>query len=247
MFLHKERERPAKTEEPNMSRILIAFTLVIALVTSGCSLTAIRPAAPAPIPILTNTFLADLSSPTLLSVYDAIPDGPLKVARRNRILYELTWTIDQSYDTYEQRFVTGQAFVNTFTDLAAIGLDAAGAVTGTAATKALLAVISGGVTGSRAVYQKNFFDGAFRNTIIQQMRASRLAQRGIIESGMATCMAMVACTATGTRYTLEQGLQDVIEYYEAGTIVGALTVISETTSVQTTVARAALRQLRMKQ
>src|ERR1700689_2455432 len=99
-----------------MKQSLVVF-LLISILAMGWGLTAMRPAAPAPIPILTNTFLADLSSPTLLTAYDAIPDGPLKVARRNRILYELTWTIDQNYATFEGRFASGQAFVNTATDI----------------------------------------------------------------------------------------------------------------------------------
>lgn len=215
-----------------MQKILI----LLALSLTACS-SVYHPKAPIPATVLSNPYIADLSSPTLLKDYEAIPNGPLKMARRNAILYEYIWLINSNYDVYESGFFSGQAFLNTAGDLVAIGLDAGAAVTGTAAMKSILAVISGSVIGVRASYQKNFFDQASREAIVKAMRASRLTELVAIEQGMAS--------DANIGYSLEQGLLDVEAYYNAGTIVGALETISEASTTQAINAKQALRTLRV--
>jgi hypothetical protein len=217
-----------------------SVVLVLCVVLSGCGRSLYRPQAP--VPVFQNNFLADLNSPTLISAYEAMPEGPAKVARRNAILTEIMYLTDLSYSRYEASFFSGQAFMSTAGDIVALGLDVAAASTGTAHLKSVLAALSGGVTGARASYEKNFFDGATRTTIVQVMRSSRLTQRVLIEAGMANCSAAVNCNGGG--YTLEQGLLDTTAYYDAGTVMGALTAISESSSQQSSAARQALRTIR---
>lgn len=210
---------------------------------AGCG-SVYHPKAAIPNTILSAPYVADLESPTLFAAYDALPDGPAKVARRNVILYELIHLTDVRYDSYEAGFFSGQAYVSTVADFAAMGLDAAGAITGTAATKAILAAVSGGVTGARSSYQKNFFDQATREAIVQQMRASRLMQLALIEAGMQNCSASTVCAATGTSYTLVQGFLDIEDYYKAGTVITALEAMSAASSQQAVAAREAIRAMR---
>lgn len=222
---------------------LIAVLLTVSL--TGCS-TAYRPKAPIPATVFSTPYLADLSSATLLKDYDAIPEGPLKVARRNAILWEVLWLTDQSYSNYETSFFTGQAFISTGADILNIALSSTAAVTGTAHLKSVLAVISGGVTGIRASYEKNFFDQATRETIVQVMRATRLTRLAEIQAGMSTCSTTGPCEANGgAGYSLEQGLLDATAYFDDGTIVGALIAINTSSSQQASSARASIRSMRM--
>jgi hypothetical protein len=209
----------------------VVLSVVLAL--SGCSV--YQPKAPVPESVLTNNYLADLESPTLQSSYDAMPDGPLKAARRNAILYEYIWLVDASYDSYEAKFFSGQAYVATAVDFSTMGLNAASAVTGTAALKSVLSVIAGGITGSNASYQKNFFDQQTREVVVGVMRSARLTQLAVIETGMAS---------NSDAYTLQQGLLDVSEYYRAGTVIGALETISNSSSAASATARQAIKNLR---
>jgi hypothetical protein len=225
-------------------KLLALDILVVALVLLlvGCG-SVYRPKSPIPAATFSNPFLADLASGTLLSAYDAMPEGPAKVARRNAILFEIIYLTDQTYGKYEESFFSGQAFLATGADTLNLGLAGVASVTGTAHLKAVLAAISGGVTGIRSSYQKNFYDQATRETIVQVMRAARLARLAEIEAGMATCSTSVPCGAPGTSYSLEQGLLDVTAYYDDGTVMGALISISHSSSQQAVTARAAIRAM----
>lgn len=223
---------------------VLALALILSL-TTACG-SVYRPKAPVPISILSSPYISDLSSPTLIKDYDAIPDGPLKLARRNAILYEYIWLIDSNYDVYESNFFSGQAFVNTAGDILAMGLASAATVTGANTTKTLLAALSVGVVGTRLTYQKNFFDQATRESIVQAMRAARLTTLVSIQEGMNICVKItISCQNPSLSYTLEQGLMDVESYYSAGTVIGALMSISETTSQQAFTARQALKSMRL--
>jgi hypothetical protein len=209
----------------------------------GCG-SAYRPKAPIPASTFSVPFLADLSSPTLFSAYDAMPDGPAKVARRNAIIYEYEWLIDNVYGNYENSFFTGQAYMGTAADAAVLGLSAAGAVTGTAQLKAILAAVAGGVTGLRASYEHNFFDAATREVIVETMHAARDTVRARIAAGEATCLTATVCPSTGTAYTLEDGFADLQAYFSAGTVMGALLTISGSATNQAAAARQSMRALR---
>lgn len=226
-----------------LGTLAAAGTLVITLLLCSCA-SAYRPKSPVPVTVFTNPYLVDLASPNLIAVYDAIPDGPAKVARRNAILYELQYLTDQSYDAYEANFFAGQSYVGTAGDIAVMALNGVAAVTGTAHFKAILSAISGGVTGARATYQKNFFDAATRESIVQVMRANRARTLAEIEAGMATCSTATSCPTTGTTYTLEQGLTDEAAYFDAGTVIGALVAVNNNSTLTSMAAREAIRKLK---
>ena len=217
--------------------------VVLAFLLSGCG-SVYHPRAAIPDKIFSAPFVSDLESPTLFSDFNALPEGAAKVARRNTILFELIHLTDVRYNTYEARFFSGQAYLSTATDFATMGLDAAGAVTGTAALKSILAVVSGGITGAHASYEKNFFNQATREAIVMQMRASRLSQLLVIEEGMNTCATSVACPASNTFYSLQQGFIDVGDYYQQGTVISALEAINNSSSLQSLQARQALKAMR---
>jgi hypothetical protein len=171
----------------------------------------------------------------VLANYNAMPEGPAKIARRNQIVWEIVWLTDDSYRTYEDRFFSGQAYLNTFGDIGNMVLGTVGTVTGTANVKAILAAIGVAATGARAAYQNNFYDQATRETIVQVMRAARLTKLSEIETGM----------ASDSSYTIEQGLLDATDYYDAGTVTGALITISEGSSTQSAAARNTMRNVRL--
>lgn len=219
---------------------------ILCMTLSGCG-SSFQPKAPLPISGWTTEFTADLSDPTLFSAYHAMPDGQAKVDRRNQILTELMWLINQNYNAFESSFFVGQGKINFASTTLTMGLDMAGAVLGSAGTKAILAAVSGGVTGTQANYEKAFFDQATRNVIVEVMRSSRATQRNVIEAGMATCTTATVCGSSVISYSLEQGIQDLSSYYDAGTIIGALISISESSSQASAAAKLTLKGIRRQQ
>jgi hypothetical protein len=169
--------------------------------------------------------LADVSQPNLLAVYNALPDGndaqvKTKVARRNQILQELITIVDQNYEAFEARYYGSDASVNFAGDVVNLGLTGVSSVTGTAHLKSVLSAIATGTTGIKTSYQKNYFDQQTRAAVVQQMRALRA-------SALTTLQDENHMKAGLTAYSLEQGLSDIDDYYNAGTIIGALQAIAQ--------------------
>lgn len=207
---------------------------IIALVLCCSCQSIYRPKGAIPTSLLSTPYTADLSQPTLFTSYEALQFGKEKIARRNQVLYELIWLTDQQYNSYEASFFSGQSYVGTAADAAVIGMSAAGSVVGAAQIKSILAAASGSVVGLNSSYQKNFFDQATRESIVQVMRSSRMTLLARIETGM---------TQSSGAYTLEDGLLDVGKYYDAGTITGALISISNSSAATTLAAGAVIQSL----
>lgn len=138
---------------------------------------------------------------------------------RNVVIEDLIYLIDVNYQQFESELFFGRATFDTFTDLAILGLGAAGGLIEPAGTKAILAVVSGGIGGARASIDKNFFREQSANALISTMRASRKKKLNFIRD---------AQTLKISDYPMSRALGDIIDYYNAGTIVGALgSIISE--------------------
>jgi hypothetical protein len=215
--------------------------LTIAFIAGSCSI--YKPKTYVPITDLKRQYLNDVSSPTLLSAYNAMPGGSptdtdvqkqAKVLRRNQILQELIALIDENYSSFEDKYYGSDAGVNFAGDAVNLGLTGVSAVTGTAHLKAVLSAIAVGTTGLKTSYEKNFFDQQTRSAVVQRMRAGRATQLVLIQD-QNHMKAPVVCPVAGCApiggvaiapYSLEAGLSDVAAYYDAGTIIGALQAIA---------------------
>jgi hypothetical protein len=147
----------------------------------------------------------------------------MKVARRNQILTELIYLVDANYYSFENRFYGSQATTNLAGDAANLGLTAAGTVVGASDLKTILSATATGLTGFKASVDKNFFDQQSRAAIVTKMRALRATERATIEDEN-------HMKAGVSEYSLESGIADVNAYYDAGTVVGALQSIAQTSS-----------------
>jgi len=210
-------------------KLRLGLSAIFFLLVSGCSV--YKPKAPIPSGY-SKQVEADVASPTLLKDYNAMAQGTdvekaAKVARRNQILNELIYLVDQNYYNFENHFYGSQATFSTGADAINLGLTAAGAVTGTAEVKSILAATATGVTGFKTSVEKNFFDQQSRAAVVTKMRALRATQ-------LATLQDDSHMKAGVTAYSLEAGISDVNGYYDAGTVVGALQSIAQSAGQQTT-------------
>jgi hypothetical protein len=233
------------------------FVLTVCLLLSSCAIYKPKPYIPPS--VLKNQYLADVTSPTLLKDYNDLTKWPqgtdaerqAKVARRNQILQELIALINQNYSIFEDKYYGSDASVSFGGDVANLGLTGVASVTGTAHLKSILSAIATGTTGIKTSYEKNFFDQQTRAAVVQKMRAGRASQLALIQD-QNHMKAPVICdpdpdkgcpmvTVTGADgkpaqaavapYSLETGLSDVEQYYQAGTIIGALQAIATSAGV----------------
>ena len=147
---------------------------------------------------------------------DAIPadQGRMTEKQRNQILDELIFLTDVNYYNFETELYQGRALFDTSTDLAILGLGAAGGIITNSGTQAIIAAISGGIGGSRVSINKNYFHDSSTQALIAKMQASRKGKLETMRKAMATL--------STADYSLARGLADLTEYYNAGTIIGAL-------------------------
>lgn len=222
---------------------MITTRSVLLSLTTACffvsSCTMYRPKPYIPPSTYKNQYLADVTSPMLLQTYNAMPqrsdaEKQAKVARRNQILQELIFLIDQNYSVFESKYYGSDASVNFAGDVVNLGLTGVSSVTGTAHLKSVLSAIATGTTGIKTSYEKNFYDQQTRSAVVQKMRAGRATQLALIQD-QNHMKAPVVCPAAGcpaiagvavTPYSLETGMSDIDTYFEAGTVIGALQAIA---------------------
>ena len=92
-------------------------------------------------------------------------------------------------------------------------MHAAGSLVTHGATQAIMAAISGGIGGARVSINKNYLHELSTQALIAKMQSSRKTKLEFMRQAM---------TLAVLDYSLSRGLSDLAEYYNAGTIVGAL-------------------------
>jgi len=192
------------------SKIIILFLLLNLPIWSGCAgVSKGRPLRVSYEDAIVKTLIDKYSKP------DAIPADQTGITetKRNQILDELIFLTDVNYHRFEAQIYQGRAIFDTTTDLAILGLGAAGALITQSGTQAIISAISGGIGGGRVSINKNFFHEQSTQALIAKMQSTRKAKLEFMRKAM---------TLKVTDYSLARGLSDLAEYYTAGTIIGAL-------------------------
>lgn len=154
----------------------------------------------------------------LLADYESEVDIHLKKKKRNAILNDLIYLIDDHYYHYKNSLLTGRGELNFWSDVAVLGLNTASIISPGEHVKNILTSISTGIIGSRASYSDNFFQSQTSKALVTRMDASRNKMR----AEMITFMSFDV-----ERYPLREGLKDTREYLDKGNIVTAMTEIAE--------------------
>lgn len=157
---------------------------------------------------------------------------PLVSARacRDRLVTARVYAIDLQFATFEDELFRQSREMGFGATIATLGIDAAGAVAG-GGTSRILSAISGGITGSRAAFEREVLAERTILAIHTAMRANRSLVLARIREGL---------RRDAGAYPLGAALTDVEDYYFAGTILGALIGITQAVGVQAAEADARL-------
>lgn len=228
--------RPRAAAEGGFGRLvpLILAALLALLLTTGCT-TAGAPHAPE----TSFTARSDLdalkaqfASATSISEYYSRPETR---ERRNAFIAGRLVLYDLAYVDWVSRFRFGRAAEATILDAATLGVSQAITLFGGARTKEALGAIAGAITGTRASYEKNFFDAQTAGALAAQMNAERKAALVPIMAGV---------RAGVDDYPLAAALADLSTYQYAGTLDGALTGIQREAGLKEAKASARLERYR---
>lgn len=154
----------------------------------------------------------------LIKNYYKLDNSQRTKEKRDEIITTRLLLIDKFYNRFIKDFSFEKQGMDTFVDVAVIGIDLAVATVGGAATKAALGAASAGLTGSKLSFDKNFYFEKTVSVLITAMNAQRKFSLIQIKKGMKIEL---------VDYSLAEALSDLDAYYFAGTFIGALESINE--------------------
>ena len=149
---------------------------------------------------------------------------------RNDLLNDLIRAIDLNYYHWEKLLYDKKSFSDFGVDTVVLGLGSAGTYGVADSTVKVLSAISGSLTGTRAAFDSNVLQKQAIPAIIAKMRALRAERMKYLRGSMMKkiCDDGDACKKWHyvpndlDRYSVSQGLNDIVAYYNAGTFVGAI-------------------------
>jgi len=155
---------------------------------------------------------------------------------RNELMHLGIMLIDDNYNQFENDLFVKRAKSNVAGDLTELGLSAATGITNGERVKTILAIALTGFKGGRKSIDINFFRERSTEVIALKMRASRARILQTIYQGLA---------APVDKYPLGAGLDDLINYHNAGSLNSALLELAQDTGQDARNARAAAAEFKI--
>lgn len=144
------------------------------------------------------------------------PESVTSEEERNRLISDLLYLVDVNYSEFERIVYERRADVSSLSDFLVLGLSGTGALMTPVNTIRILSGSSAMVTGTRTALEKNYLQEKSTQALLSSMQAARLEKLTTIRGGMLLNL---------REYPVGQALSDVEQYYEAGTLIGALNSI----------------------
>ncbi len=164
-----------------------------------------------------RTFEAAYDLTEMIAAYHQnVEDGADEATRtkaRNKVIDGFLVLTDLHYASFVKGFSSRRKDFDTTADVAVLGLSGAGAVLDPSSTTRILAAISGGITGTKATVEKNYFYEKTIPVLIASMNARREETLTAILEGRGM---------SDDDYSLAAAWSDLSRYYFAGTFDGAL-------------------------
>src|ERR1043166_3592052 len=135
---------------------------------------------------------------------------------RNKFVAGRLVLMNIRYIQFVRKSTAEKQLLDSAVDILTLSLNLAGASTGSATTKTILAAIEAGLTGSKATYDKNYMFEKTIPALIAAMNAQRKEALLPLLEGMKRELA---------DYPFEQAVTDLHQYYFAGTFLGAIQAI----------------------
>lgn len=164
-------------------------------------------------------------------------DKTNKKLLRNRIAYKLFPLVDEYHANFKLHLYTGRALTDSIFDFLLLGVNAAGSVVGGEAVKGILHAAGTGLTGGKLSMSQNWYQEKTTSAIVSQMDALRYAKK----LNMATKLSQV----NDDDYPLDAVLQDMLEYFNAGSLVTALASLADEAASKSVASKNKLDKLGM--
>jgi len=162
--------------------------------------------------------LKEYFSTSVVTTYQNKPTDADKKLYRDEVISARIRAIDLNFNEFIQNISAENKKLNIGTDSAVLLLGSAGAVSTVSSTQAILSATSATVTGVKSSVDKNAYYETTLNALVSQMLANRKTVLANIYAGLGSDV---------KNYPLMRALIDVEDYFQAGTIIGAVSEITK--------------------
>jgi hypothetical protein len=147
-------------------------------------------------------------------------EASLVLARtfRDSMIDRIRVDVEMNYREYEARIFIGRATGDSIADFLELGLALATTITNGERAKTVLGAVSTAFKGNRLSLDKNFFREKTIETIISKMQGTREKVKTRILQNM--------LQAPVKSYSFEAAWTDLVEYFYAGTLEGAIQALA---------------------
>jgi hypothetical protein len=176
------------------------------------------------------------NSTTPVTCKDTVTDGPEKAkAVRNDLIDDALSYIDDAYGDFKNDLSAGRDRSNFVADLIELGTSGAVGITKGERPLQILGVALTAFRGGRRSADVNFYKDQSTPILISKMNGNRAAVRAIIFDNEKKPI---------DAYSIGRAISDIVDYYNAGTLVEAFNKLAEDTAVQTKANEKAVRVVR---
>lgn len=162
--------------------------------------------------------LKNYFSTSVVTTYQSKGTDAEKQIFRDEVISARVRAIDLNFNEFVQNISAENKKLNIGTDSTLLLLGAAGAVSTVSSTQAILSATSATVAGAKASIDKNAYYDSTLSALVSQMLANRKTVLVNIYAGMESEV---------NDYPLIRALIDLEDYFQAGTIIGAVSEITK--------------------
>lgn len=157
--------------------------------------------------------LKDLADKYDAAIDSGVPDPGRAKLYRNELLYQAKQLIDANYNDFENDLFVRRASSNVLMDITELGVSAATGITNGERVKTILGIALTAFKGGRRSVDLNFFRERTTEVLALKMRTARARVLQRINLGVQAGVA---------EYPLASGIDDLIDYLNAGSLNSAL-------------------------
>jgi hypothetical protein len=208
--------------------------ICVGLILGACSTGALSGGPKSPFDLAADIAAVEAQLESQASI-EAYYRGAETRERRDAFVAARMSLIDLSYARYVSGLNATRAVSDTTFDIGNVAIGVANTVVGGDQDRRVLSAITAILTGTRSSIEDAFFDGQTTDLLITQMNSARRQASVRILEGLQQDIA---------DYPLTAALVDLNEYYQAGTVHGALMSSLVSAAREQAAAEARIEQLR---
>lgn len=143
------------------------------------------------------------------------------ILKRDQLIQQLLLLTDLYYQDYRESLYAMTSGTDFFGSALITGMNAASSIAGGEQFKTVIAAATTGFSGVKTEFNRSILRDKTLHAIFKQMDASRAAVNTRIQQSLKQSRT----EGSQANYTVDEALRDVVAYYNAGTLVGALDAI----------------------